>query len=113
MWPPKPKLLEIVGPGSHGRGTPITRSIGGSSGSTAVVTAVGGMPSVVRDGVEGRLVAPGSPSALAEALVAMADPALRHRCGAAAKERAAEFAADRAVNRQEDLYEELVGRVGR
>jgi glycosyltransferase involved in cell wall biosynthesis len=79
----------------------------------AVVTAVGGMPSVVRDGVEGRLVAPGSPSALAEALVAMADPALRHRCGAAAKERAAEFAADRAVNRQEDLYEELVGRVGR
>ena len=43
LWPPKPKLLDSVGPGVQGRASPRTRSISGSSGSTAVVTAVGGI----------------------------------------------------------------------
>ena len=43
LWPPKPKLFEMVGPGSQARGSPITRSIWGSSGSTSVVIAVGGI----------------------------------------------------------------------
>lgn len=42
LWPPKPKLFDIVGPGSHARPDPVTRSIG-NSGSTLVVFAVGGI----------------------------------------------------------------------
>src|SRR5262245_53113150 len=40
LWPPKPKLLEIVGPGSHGRGPPMTTSM---PRSTSTVLAVGGI----------------------------------------------------------------------
>ena len=40
LWPPKPKLLEIVGPGSHSRGSPLTTSI---PTSTTLVFAVGGI----------------------------------------------------------------------
>ena len=42
LWPPKPKLFDIVGPGVHGRGAPRTRSIL-RAGSSSVVPAVGGM----------------------------------------------------------------------
>jgi glycosyltransferase involved in cell wall biosynthesis len=76
-----------------------------------VATAVGGMLSVVRDEVEGYLVAPGDPEALARALASMADPDRRARFGAAASRRAAAFGAERAVRRQEALYEQLTGRV--
>ena len=40
LWPPKPKLLEIVGPGSHSRGSPLTTSM---PTSTTLVFAVGGI----------------------------------------------------------------------
>ena len=40
LWPPKPKLLEIVGPGSHSRGSPLTTSM---PRSTTLVLAVGGI----------------------------------------------------------------------
>ena len=40
LCPPKPKLLEIVGPGSHWRGPPVTTSI---PRSTSTVLAVGGI----------------------------------------------------------------------
>ncbi len=42
LWPPKPKLFEMTGPGSHGRASPITTSIVMSSPSTFVF-AVGGI----------------------------------------------------------------------
>lgn len=49
-----------------------------------VATAVGDIPSVVRDGETGLLVPPGDPSALAEALIAlMTDPERADRLGAA------------------------------
>src|SRR5579884_1057133 len=42
LWPPKPKELERVGPGRHGRDSPITTSRW-MSGSRSVRPAVGGM----------------------------------------------------------------------
>ena len=60
-------------------------------GTPVVASAVGGIPEVVDDGVQGRLVAPGDADALAAALAALADdPALRARMGAAARQRALE-----------------------
>lgn len=59
-----------------------------ASGLPAVATAVGGVPEVVRDGVEGLLCPAGDRAALADALGRLtADPALRVRMGAAARQR--------------------------
>ena len=52
LWPPKPKLFESVGPGSHGRASPMTRSVV-ISGSTSVVPAVGGMRRFSNDEQDG------------------------------------------------------------
>ncbi|WP_243056625.1 glycosyltransferase family 4 protein [Nocardioides sp. SR21] len=45
-------------------------------GCPVVGSAVGGIPYVVRDGVDGRLVPPGDPAALAEALAGVLDEAM-------------------------------------
>lgn len=59
-----------------------------AAGVPVVATAVGGTPEVVRDGVTGRLVPPGDPSAAARAVAELAaDPAGRARCAAAAATR--------------------------
>ncbi len=62
---------------SRYEGLPIALLEALAMGLPAVVTDVGGMPSVVRDGVEGRLVPAGDPMALAGAIAELADPALR------------------------------------
>ena len=81
-----------------------------AAGLPVVATRVGGTPSVVTDGREGRLVPPGDPATLAAALAEFRDPAVRTRSGAAAAERARAFRIDRAVRRQEELYARLAGR---
>lgn len=59
-----------------------------ASGLPSATSRVGGVPEVVRDGVEGLLVAPGDARALAAALrELLADPARRNAMGAAARER--------------------------
>lgn len=52
-------------------------------GTAVVASAVGGLKEVVRDGENGLLVPPTDPSALAAALLRLADPALRERLAAA------------------------------
>ena len=62
-----------------------------ASGVPCVTTTVTGNPEIIRDGVEGRLVAPGDPDALAAALVdLLLDPAIRTRMAAAARASAVE-----------------------
>jgi glycosyltransferase involved in cell wall biosynthesis len=53
-----------------------------------VSTRFAAVPEFMRDGIEGRLVEPGHPRELAEALTELiANPNLRHRLGQAARQR--------------------------
>lgn len=80
-----------------------------AAGLPVVCTRVGGVPEVVTDGIEGILVPPSAPAALAEALaLLLADPARRVRMGAAGAERAAAFDISRAVRRIEQVYDEVL-----
>lgn len=77
-------------------------------GLPVVATAVGGVPTQVRDGREGRVVPPGDPAALADALVALAqDDALRAQMSRAARLRSADYDIRGAVREQERIYAEL------
>jgi glycosyltransferase involved in cell wall biosynthesis len=81
-------------------------------GLPVLATDVGGTAEAVRDGVTGRLVAPGDSGALARALAQMsADPEALRRMGEAGRELAAgELSAERMVDDLETLYRALVAR---
>ncbi len=79
-----------------------------------VASAVGGIPEVVTDGVDGMLVPPASPDALADALIAVASSrALRDRLGAAGYDTVRDrFSIDAQVRRVEAVYDEELQRAG-
>jgi glycosyltransferase involved in cell wall biosynthesis len=70
-------------------------------GTPVVATRVGGLPEVVEDGVSGRLVEPGAPTELADAVLDVL--AHRPRMAAAARESARRFFVDDYVDRVERL----------
>ena len=76
-------------------------------GLPIVASAVGGITDVAHDGVNGTLVPPGEPEALASALARLADEALRSRLAGGARVRAARWSWD---GYSAEL-EALVGRV--
>lgn len=78
-------------------------------GAPVVASAVGGVPEIVMDGVDGLLVPPGEPRALARALELLAtDAGLRERLAGAGRERVArEFAFETMMRGYEALYGEL------
>ncbi len=77
-------------------------------GVPVVATSVGGVPEAITDGVEGRLVAPGIPALLAEALVSVAMNAdMRCQMAVAAASRGEMFDIGRAVQRTESIYRHL------
>ncbi|MFK0195519.1 glycosyltransferase [Kitasatospora sp. NPDC090308] len=87
---------------SRQEGLPVALMEAMASGLPSVVTGVGGVPEILDDGVEGRLVPPGDPAALAAALGELTGPGARERMGAAARRRAESFdvaGAQRAVER--------------
>jgi glycosyltransferase involved in cell wall biosynthesis len=73
-------------------------------GTPVVATAVDGLPEVVADGVSGRLVHPGDPSALAAAVLDVL--AHREAMAAAAREQARRFDTEQHVERIERLITE-------
>jgi glycosyltransferase involved in cell wall biosynthesis len=80
-----------------------------AAGCCVVAAAHGGLPEIIRDGVTGRLVAPGDHRGLATTLAALADaPAERERLGAAAAaDVRARFAPALLAERMAALYGEL------
>jgi glycosyltransferase involved in cell wall biosynthesis len=72
-----------------------------NAGTPVVATRVGGLAEVVDDGVTGRLVPPGDPQALAAAVVEVLGR--REELGAAARERAKRWHADRYAEHVAEL----------
>ncbi|MFD8599557.1 glycosyltransferase [Kitasatospora sp. NPDC059646] len=96
---------------SRQEGLPVALMEAMASGLPSVVTRVGGMPEVLDDGVEGRLVAPGDPARLAAALDGLAaDRGLRERMGAAARERSKSFDVAGAQRAIERVYARVLAR---
>jgi N-acetyl-alpha-D-glucosaminyl L-malate synthase BshA len=79
-------------------------------GVPAVCSRVGGVPEVVRDGVEGYLVTPRDTKTMAaRALEILTDPGRQERMGKAARERAlSQFCSTRIIPLYEKLYERVI-----
>ncbi|MGA9277628.1 glycosyltransferase, partial [Ilumatobacter sp.] len=77
-------------------------------GTPVVASAVGGLLSLVDDGVTGRLITGRNPSDYGAALAEIiGDPTLRDVMGAAAREHAARYTWHDAAERLRKLYDEL------
>jgi glycosyltransferase involved in cell wall biosynthesis len=95
---------------SRSEGLPVSLLEAMALGRPVVATHVGGIPEVLRHGVEGLLVPPADPEALAEAILALlADPDRRERLGAAARAGARGRFSMTAMTRAVELVYRQVG----
>jgi phosphatidyl-myo-inositol alpha-mannosyltransferase len=84
-----------------------------AAGLPVVCTDIPGYREVVRDGVEGLLVPPNDPAALAEATVrVLGDGAMAAALAEGGRARAAGYAWDAVLPRLEAVYERVIGRDG-
>jgi glycosyltransferase involved in cell wall biosynthesis len=95
---------------SANEGTPVSVIEALAAERPAVATRVGGVPDVIRDGVDGFLVAFGDTDSLGDRLAELArDPVLRARMGAQGRVRVLErYAVARLVNDVDRLYKSLL-----
>jgi len=79
-----------------------------------VASAVGGIPEVLTNGLDGLLVPPADPAAMAEACIRLAcSPELRRRMGEAGRATVeARFSLDAMVRQIEEIYDEELVRAG-
>lgn len=96
-----------VVPALGGDGMPRAMLEAAACGRPLVVSDVPGCRQFVRDGVEGLVVPPGDPAALAEALARLAgDPEFRRRAGAAARRQVVRGYSEEAVRaRIREIYQ--------
>jgi glycosyltransferase involved in cell wall biosynthesis len=95
-------------------GTPVSAIEALASGTPVVANRVGGVPDVVRDGVDGFLVEPGDIQGAAERIAALASDAdLRGRMGDTGRARVLErYAVSRLVDDVDRLYRALLAAKG-
>lgn len=91
---------------SHAEGLPMSVLEAMAAGCPVVATRVGGIPDLVTDGVDGLLVPPGDPHALAAALQKiLRDPAFAQQLGNAARQTIANrYTVERSLERLEQIY---------
>jgi glycosyltransferase involved in cell wall biosynthesis len=94
---------------SYYEGLPVGVLEAMACGVPVIATRVGGIPDVIKDRVNGLLLEPGQPEALARALIAMlTDDALRSRLREAAHSTVYKrYSAGSVIGRLETLYREL------
>ena len=96
---------------SDNEGLPVAIMEALALGLPVVATAVGGIPEAITDGVEGLLVPPSQPDALADAWARIAaDPELRARLAEAARAGADRFDIANATRRIEAIYRTVLDR---
>lgn len=107
--------LDVAVNSSHREASPLSVMEYMAAGKAIVASRVGGIPDLIEDGVQGLLVEPADPEAIAAGVDRLLrDPALRAELGARARERqAAELTLDATVRRLEELYWELFARTRR
>jgi glycosyltransferase involved in cell wall biosynthesis len=104
--------MDAVALPSGNEGTPVTVIEALAAGKPVAAYGVGGVPDVVRDGVDGYVVDPGDVEALAGRLAELAaDPGLRARMGAAGRERVLErYGVGRLLDDVDRLYRDTMAR---
>jgi glycosyltransferase involved in cell wall biosynthesis len=101
--------FDVFALSSRHEGLPIALLEAMAAGVGCVATRVGGVPEVVTDGVDGLLVEPGEPAALATAIARLLDDAeLRAELGARARRTAGGFDLGAAVARTQAVYDEVL-----
>lgn len=97
--------FDVFALASSHEGYPLAMMEAMALGLPVVATAVGGIPEAIDDGVQGRLVPPRDPGALAAGLLdVIGDDATRVRMAVAARERSERFDSRPAIERLEQLY---------
>ena len=107
--------MDAVALPSGNEGTPVTVIEALAAGKPVVAYEVGGVPDVVREGVDGFLVEPGSTSGMAERLAQLAaDPELGRRLGEAGRERVLErYGVGRLLDDVDKLYRDTIAKKAR
>jgi glycosyltransferase involved in cell wall biosynthesis len=78
-------------------------------GVPVVASAAGGIPELLTDGVEGRLVPPGDPQQLSAAIYQVVnDPSRRQAMGMAGRARAASYSVTVVAGQLEDVYHQAI-----
>lgn len=103
------KAADVFALSSRSEGLPISLLEAMALGKPVVCTKVGGIPGVVTNGVEGFLVSPNEPGAMAVGLLRLRDEATRQRMGQAGREKIeAEYDISVMVSKVEGEYRRLL-----
>ncbi|HEY7934420.1 MAG TPA: lysylphosphatidylglycerol synthase domain-containing protein [Solirubrobacteraceae bacterium] len=99
----------LCAPSLHGESFGMVLTEAFASSTPVIASDIPGYRDVVRNGIDGSLVAPGDPLALAEAIRSLAlDPDRRTQMATSAREHAERFAWSRVAEEVADTYQEAI-----